>query len=431
MAWLIPFSNLTPAQQDAVQMDTRNHKAIIGGPGAGKTLVLLHRLNLLYHRAGDKADAVHLFVYTNTLKEFIRAGNDMLDVPDECIGTFDKWCADVYRAHIAETLPRIEKPHDFERTARRGKKSSRTLPRTGGTLDFEAIRAGAYQAIAVNLLKTPVFEYVLVDEAQDLDVKAIDALKRIARHVTVCMDGNQQLYESGVSEIDALAGLGLARHNAALLSAFRCNPMVTQLAAQFVTDARRREEFLRQATNANMDRATPLLYLSSGFEDEKARLTEMVRLRLSYGDTIAVLFPTQRQVHGFANGFADAGIEVSVQKRDEPIDFASPVPKLMTYHQGKGLTFDSVFLPRLDQGSFQGAMQTRINNMLFVGISRAIKWIFMSGTNGRLIGPLTELAQRDNHAFLETQLADGAEGMFGGGAIDAAVPATPDDFGLD
>ena len=35
MAWLIPFSSLTPAQQDAVQMDTRSHKAIIGGPGAG------------------------------------------------------------------------------------------------------------------------------------------------------------------------------------------------------------------------------------------------------------------------------------------------------------------------------------------------------------------------------------------------------------
>jgi superfamily I DNA/RNA helicase len=53
MAWLIPFSSLTPAQQDAVQMDTRSHKAIVGGPGAGKTLVLLHRLNLLFHRAGS------------------------------------------------------------------------------------------------------------------------------------------------------------------------------------------------------------------------------------------------------------------------------------------------------------------------------------------------------------------------------------------
>jgi superfamily I DNA/RNA helicase len=408
MAWLIPFSNLTPAQQDAVQMDTRNHKAIIGGPGAGKTLVLLHRLNFLYHRAGGNPEAVRLFVYTNTLKEFIRAGNDVLDVPDECIGTFDKWCADVYREHIAKTLPR-----------------------DGRHPDFPKIRKGAYLAIAKGLLEMPVFEHVLVDEAQDLDVEAIDALKRIARHVTVCMDGNQQLYEKGVSEPDALARLGLSRHSAALLSAFRCNPMVTQLAAQFVADARRREEFLRQAANANMDRATPFLYLSAGFEDEKARLIEMVRLRFSYGDSIAVLFPMQRQVHGFAQGFTEAGIEVSVQKRDEPIDFSTPLPKLMTYHQGKGLTFDSVFLPRLDQASFHGAMQARMHNLLFVGVSRAIKWVFMSGTNGRLINPLIEMSQRDTHAFLETQLAAGAGGMFSPKASSEAAPSAPDEFGLD
>lgn len=407
MAWLIPFSNLTPAQQEAVQLDTRGHKAIIGGPGAGKTLVLLHRLDFLYRRAGGNADAVRLFVYTNTLKEFIRAGNDMLEVPDECIGTFDKWCADMYRKHIAATLPR-----------------------DGRHLDFPAIRNGAYRAVA-GRMKTTVFEHVLVDEAQDLDAEAIDALRRIARHVTVCMDGNQQLYEAGVSEPDALARLGLSRHNVALLSAFRCNPMVTQLAAQFVTDARRREEFLRQAANPDMDRATPLFYLSAGFNDEKARLIEMVRLRLSYGDSIAVLFPMQRQVHGFAQGFTQAGIDVSVHRRDEPIDFSTPLPKLMTYHQAKGLTFDSVFLPRLDQASFHGAMQTRMHKLLFVGVSRAIKWVFMSGTNGRLINPLIELSQRDTRAFLETQLAGEAGGMFSQRTNTRAAPAAADKFGLD
>lgn len=87
----------------------------------------------------------------------------------------------------------------------------------------------------------------------------------------------------------------VSRHNAALLSALCCNPMVTQLAAQFVTDVRRREEFLRQVANSDMDCATPLLYLSAGLEDEKARLMVMVRLRLAYGDSIAVLFPMQRR----------------------------------------------------------------------------------------------------------------------------------------
>ena len=131
MHWLIPFSSLTPAQQDAVQMDTRSHKAIVGGPGAGKTLVLLHRLNLLFHRAGKNPDVVRLFVYTNTLKEFIRAGNDVLEVPDECILTFDKWCFDTYQTHVDQRLPK-----------------------TDGKTDFDAIRAGVFHAIESGKLPT-------------------------------------------------------------------------------------------------------------------------------------------------------------------------------------------------------------------------------------------------------------------------------------
>ena len=131
MVWLIPFSNLTPAQQDAVQMDARSHKAIIGGPGAGKTLVLLHRLNLLYHRAGNNPDAVRLFVYTNTLKELIRAGNDMLEVPDECIGTFDKWCTDVYRARVSPNLPYAGRLPDFASVSRSCASSTSTVSKMG------------------------------------------------------------------------------------------------------------------------------------------------------------------------------------------------------------------------------------------------------------------------------------------------------------
>jgi superfamily I DNA/RNA helicase len=195
MAWLIPFSSLTPAQQDAVQMDTRTHKAIVGGPGAGKTLVLLHRLNLLFHRAGKNSDAIRLFVYTNTLKQFIQAGKDMLDVPDECISTFDKWCSDAYKEHV-----------------------DRQLPRMGGMPDFDAIRAGVFSAIDSGKLPTPLFDCVLIDEAQDMDIGAIEILKRLARHITLCMDGKQQLYDGRMSEPEALTRLGLTHHDTALLA---------------------------------------------------------------------------------------------------------------------------------------------------------------------------------------------------------------------
>ena len=161
-----------------------------------------------------------------------------------------------------------------------------------------------------------------------------------------------------------------------------------------------------------------------------ARLLEQLATA-SYGDSIAVLFPTNRQVHGFARGFADAGIAVSIRTHDEPIDFSTRLPKLMSYHQAKGLTFDSVFLPRLDNGSFRGAMQQRIDKLLFVGVSRAIKWVFLSGTNGRLVQPLTTLAQHEHHAFLEMQLGDAAGGLFGTEAQSPLAPSAADDFGLD
>ena len=409
MHWLIPFSSLTPAQQDAVQMDTRSHKAIVGGPGAGKTLVLLQRLNLLFHRAGKNPDVVRLFVYTNTLKEFIRAGNDVLEVPDECILTFDKWCFDTYQTHVDQRLPK-----------------------TDGKTDFDAIRAGVFHAIESGKLPTPIFDYVLIDEAQDMDVGAIEMLKRVARHITVCMDGKQQLYDSGISEPEALTRLGLSRHNTALLAAFRCNPMVTELAAQFIPDESRRQDFMRQASNVEMDRSRPLFYVADNDPDEAAHLIEMARLRLSYGDSIAVLFPLQRQVHGFAKEFKKAGIDVEVQKKwGEPIDFSNPLPKLMTYHQAKGLTFDSVFLPRLNQSSFQGKMSERIGHLCFVGVSRAVKWVYMSGKNQALIAPMQELGQDTTRRFLETIISSEAIGLLGAGGRDDSPQVAADAFGLD
>ncbi|MDP3498171.1 MAG: AAA family ATPase [Candidatus Nitrotoga sp.] len=408
MHWLIPYASLTPAQQDAVQMDTRSHKAIVGGPGAGKTLVLLHRLNLLFHRAGKNSDAVRLFVYTNTLKEFIRTGNDVLPVPDECILTFDKWCSDTYKTHVDERLPRQDR-----------------MP------DFEAIRAGVFQAIESGKLPTPIFDYVLIDEAQDMDVGAIEMLKRIARHITVCMDGKQQLYDGRMSEPEALTRLGLSHHNTALLAAFRCNPMVTELAAQFIPDESRRQEFMRQASNVEMDRSRPLFYVADNFTDEMAHMVEMVRLRLSYGDSIAVLFPQQRQVHGFAKGFTEAGIDVEVQKLGASIDFSNSLPKLMTYHQAKGLTFDSVFLPRLNQSSFQGKMSERIGHLCFVGVSRAVKWVYMSGKNQALIAPMQELGQNTTRRFLETMISREAVGLLGVERLGGIPETVTDAFGLD
>ena len=61
---------------------------------------------------------------------------------------------------------------------------------------------------------------------------------------------------------------------------------------------------------------------------------------------MAILFPQRRQAYGYSKAFAEADIEVENPK---DLDFTSDKPKLIPYHSAKGLTFDSVILPRLEK----------------------------------------------------------------------------------
>ncbi|GMV58068.1 MAG: hypothetical protein AMXMBFR72_11800 [Betaproteobacteria bacterium] len=376
MHWLVPYSALTPSQQNAVMLDTVGPRAIVGGPGAGKTLVLLHRLAYLYQKAGGRRGSVHMFVYTTTLKDFIRSAFVDLDLPPDTVTTFDKWCKDTYRQHVSHRVPhkRI---------------GERMIP------DFDRIRVELLAAIQGGKAKVPRYDAVLVDEAQDLDLTAFAIIRSVARHVTVALDEKQQLFDGRPDESTVLTALGLQRSNASLIDGLRCNQRISNLASHFIKDARKREEFKRQARNANSTEC-PLLYVARDHEDEKRHLAEMISVKVSSADRdsgggIAVLFPQSRMVHGYAIALRSLGIDVVTDSRSG-IDFGDPRPKVLSYHEAKGLTFDSVFLPRLDTVAFKDGLSARVNQLLFVGVTRAASWAYLSGQARRLLAPVADLA---------------------------------------
>jgi superfamily I DNA/RNA helicase len=89
-------------------------------------------------------------------------------------------------------------------------------------------------------------------------------------------------------------------------------------------------------------------------------------------------------VFGFAKGLSEVGIDIEVPaqrfgKQNFPAhDFASGRAKLMAYHSAKGLTFDSVLMPRLSAKSFPYTRSERLERLLFVAITRATKWCYFS-----------------------------------------------------
>ena len=136
-------------------------------------------------------------------------------------------------------------------------------------------------------------------------------------------------------------------------------------------------------------------------KDEHRRLIEILKVRLAKGEKIAKLLAQKRQVYGFANGLREAGLEVETPAA---FNFATDLPKTMPFHSAKGLTFETVLMPRLVPKSFAQLSESRIERLLFVGITRATKWVYMSTTGNSRFPPLEKLVAAASKGCLTVQL---------------------------
>ncbi len=367
MSWLIPRNELTIEQSRAVVMHPRAHRLVLGSPGSGKTIVLLHRSRHLVDEYRFPPERYRIFVFTNALKAYIRAALKDLRLPDDCVITFDDWCRKFHEARIDRRLP----------WEKRGP-------------DFKAIRQAVWEKVRSLTDSNRLYDFAMIDEGQDLDTQAYEILKAVAKHVTVFMDHKQQIYDNGVDELSVLATLGLRKRNLTLLHAYRCSPYIARVAGAFVHDESERQAFLAQnQTIEKGERQTPLLYLAQDFEDERNHMIEMVRTRVDKGDRVAILFPTKKYVYGYASALREVGLEIEVpsqpgrlKKNPSPtIDFNTLRPKVMPYPSAKGLTFDTVLMPLLRRNKFPKFLHmTRLERWLFVGISRATRWVYFSAS---------------------------------------------------
>lgn len=361
MSWLIPLDELTPDQIRAIQLDIDQNHAILGAPGSGKTQVLLHRARYLSDDYDISPERFHVFVFTNVLKNYIRSGLTDLDLPEDCVTTLDDWCIQVYRREISARLPWNEREH---------------------CTDYAAIREAVHEVVEGQ----QPFDFILVDEGQDLDEKAFALLKDLAPHVTVAMDHKQQIYAEGSDEAVIVRALGLKRSDLTLLDAFRCCPYIVRLASEFIEDAAEREAFLNQSRTSQSDIETPLLYEADGWEDELEKLADVLRTRQLAGDRSIGILVTQRyEVKRTGKYLKERGFDVEIQagkgkaqENQNLLDFRTSLPKVLTIHSAKGLTFDSVLLPKLTERMFPGNLGALAARLLYVGITRAIRWVYMS-----------------------------------------------------
>ena len=118
-------------------------------------------------------------------------------------------------------------------------------------------------------------------------------------------------------------------------------------------------------------------------------MIEVVRTRIDRNERIAILFPDKYRTRSYARALSEAGLEVeineSARRKDDtvpPVDFGTPLPMFMPYPSSKGLTFDTVLMPRLNRKLLGKTDPDRLERWLFVAITRATRWLYASTTDG-------------------------------------------------
>ena len=314
MQWMISINDLGAQQArilEEVSTDTDRTHWIAGYAGTGKTVVITHAIERLVARTRNAS--ICFLTYTHALKDLVHSGLS------------------------EKALNRV----------------------TIETIDTFATSGERY-------------DYILVDEIQDVTESAIQKIFARTDHVIAAGDPDQSIYLGRVDPASLRQLLGGARKHT-LKHIQRLSLKTFQLATAILPEA----EIVKGA-EVKGDGNNGRLINAISKKDEFLKVYAEASRVSSIEQPSAILFPTHDQIHEFASIIAEtndwgrppdrekSGRITSYQafneffsKRKAPLRFLGSnngsLPEsdelklvyLMTYHSAKGLDFNNVFLPDL------------------------------------------------------------------------------------
>lgn len=365
MQWMVAINDLGAQQArilDDILTDTSKTHWITGYAGTGKTVVITHAIERLVARR--RQASICFLTYTHALKDLVCSG-----------------------------------------------------------LGEQAIRRVKIDTIDAFLTNGERFDYILVDEIQDVTESAIEQILARAKHVIAAGDPDQSIYLGRVNPQDLRKLLGGAQKHT-LKHIQRLSLKTFQLATAILPEA----QIVRGAEVKDDGNNGKLISASNRKAEFLKVYTEAVRVS-AIEHPSAILFPTHKQIYQFASTIAEETGWNTPPKREKkgrvtsydafneffaergaPLRFLGSnngsLPEsdrlrlvyLMTYHSAKGLDFNNVFLPDLTADvkldAKWGPMSKEENERrhLFVAITRSKENVYFSthGERHPLIDQLPE-----------------------------------------
>jgi hypothetical protein len=442
---------LDPAQQDLVDRNYNGPARIRGAAGTGKTVVALHRARSLaakkqkvlittYVRnlpevydhiferwAPTERQSVHFSGVHSWANKYLRRNHaDVRLDPKEAAAAWRSACNRVagagsalHRAGLTSfylqeevdwvvrgrALPDLDAYLGLERNGR-GTPLSRDLRQEvwrlsqeyaaeldkRGIADYTDVLLKAYD---IARHKTPEYDAVIIDEAQDLTDVALRLLFTLVGNrpngLLLVGDGQQSVYPGGFNLLSL--GIDVRGRSHVLTRNYRNTREVFAAALSVVGDHGFDDgEAIKEPGTREVEitRTGPPPEVSANATDDEhdlaliSAIETVIEDGTSIGD-VAVLVATNALVERYAGLIDDRGLPTQLLKSYDGRPSAEI--KIGTYQRAKGLEFKHVFLPRLEAVGKQGRRGADVESQaehlakarrqLFVAMSRARDGIWL------------------------------------------------------
>lgn len=348
MAWIIPENKLDAQQRDFldnVDIDRKN-VWIKGFAGSGKSILLAYTAKKILVR--NSSSKVLLVVFTQSLVEMFKAAFLEMGM------------------HVE-----VETYYRFMKTSSR-------------------------------------YDYVLVDEVQDLTPRVINEMNNRCSHIIVAGDSNQSIFESDPLWHEVTVSPSEVGH---LINGDAFELGIIHRLSRSIIDAVQR--FLPRmnifSSKRDMTKSDTQIRLCEASSEEKevsyimAEATKAVNLGISS----AILIPSQKKIIQFVNqALRDAGKQPWPERTNQygKMDFGSMNNYLkangiqiqyigngygkfvandkriiiMTFHSSKGLDFDKVFIPYANSRMFISSNESLAKTLFMVAMTRTKEDLYIT-----------------------------------------------------
>lgn len=315
------FEDLSKEQDLVYNLDLDGNYLVSGPPGTGKSVMALYRAQVLTF--DDRRPA--LLMYNNVLQQYTEQAADTLEVAG-FVQTFHSWIWHFWQKSFNDKPPTMEgKPYE---------------------LDW----AEMTQQFFANPPCSDMLGDLLVDEGQDLPLGFFRLARFFARNITVFADENQQLMDQNTT-LKEIVGAIKPTERVELRRNYRNTAEIAAVAAKYYSGA---PTGIPEPPTRHGEKPTLRRYHSDvELADFIARYAK-ARTHL----TIGIACSSWRLQKRLLELLEERRLPVPVQTysaydkhRYGRLAFDVPAITIVNYKSLKGLEFDTLFVPELQQVS--------------------------------------------------------------------------------